>query len=122
MSDKFGFPSKKKTMIARGRKFSGGGDLLAQTKASLARKEAGIKDVPEPSYWDSVKDVVKRAVTPKVAETMRSHTEKTKRAIDMAGGQDVQEPVEGKKKGGMVKAKPRGVGCAQRGHGKVGRQ
>lgn len=127
--DKFGFPSKKKTMIAHGRRGFYEGSLLEATKKSLAAKElqeakdrAGIKPPPENSYWDSVKDVVKRKFTPNIAETMQAHEARTKRAIDEAGGTDIQEPVEGKKRGGVIKSKPRGVGIAKRGHGKVGRK
>lgn len=122
MSDKFGFPSKKKTMIAR--RFADGGDLLAATKASLARKQAGIKDEPfHPlkEAWESVKKSTRDLVTPNVVKTMDSYNERQKRVLDTAGD-DVQAPVEGKKRGGIVKSKPRGVGAALRGHGKVGRK
>jgi hypothetical protein len=99
---------RKKTMIARG--FSSGG---TPSKASMA--------------WDSLKDsvtslprrtvsVVKDALTVKpTVEAIEGYKGRQKDALkDIDDATDVQQ----KRKGGIVKSKPRGVGVATKGHGK----
>lgn len=110
--DAFGRP-KKKTRLAR---YADGGqvgddDPMAAYRAQLAAQQAaearraipakefaGITPAPEISY----KKEVKNQIVKKLPKALR----------DYAGDPDTY------RKGGKVKAKARGVGCAARGHGK----
>jgi hypothetical protein len=127
--NKYGYPIKKPTKIAH---YSEGGNvgkksLLEETSAALAREKAGIKDVPEPSFLDSVVDTIKKPFQgkPKVSgdpgstvDKINTANKKTKAYIDSIG--DVSDMNEqAKRKGGQIKSKPRGVGLAARGHGKA---
>ena len=127
--NKYGFPvPAPKTMTAHSkkRKFASGGDLVAESEARVARKQAGIEDPKPNSYLDSVKDTLQnyknaaiKAVTPKAVEQLQTRAQKMQDTID--ANDNTNAPVQEKRKGGKVKHTPRGVGVALRGHGKAGR-
>ena len=129
--NKYGFPVKRKTLVA---KFGGGGSVsgsdtkkeIADINASIDRKRAGIKDQPSKLDMaiDSVVDTIKRPFqsAPKVqgdpGSTVDQISSYNKRQADAINAADTTNE-QTKRKGGQIKSKPRGVGLAQRGHGKA---
>ena len=103
--------------------------LYQQDKEKLDRKNAGLKDVEGPSIADSIGTVLKNykdkavnAVTPQIIENYRDSADKDldrDKATRNVDSTDTTEDVTTKRKGGRIKSKPRGVGLAQRGHGKA---
>lgn len=100
--------------MAKKRFDDGGQALLDKTKASLARKQAGIEDREEPTYLGSVKSVLQGykdkavdALTPNTVKVVRQKQQEMQDAADAPGN----------KKGGQVKrkAKSRGNGVASKG-------
>ncbi len=112
----------KKTMIAH-RRFAEGGDVAAdepkwkkdirESEERLAEAEKAKFAPPKvqpPSYWGEVKSRAKRLVNPGAEDLAPAAAgtlqDESKRMSEASGF----------KKGGKIKA--RGVGVAQRGHGK----
>lgn len=105
----------------------------------IRRKEAGIRDIEGPSILDSVGSVLKGykdkitgtkasdipADAGSTVDTIRAYNKAQQDAIkdnDNAASSvqaDTDTNEQAKRKGGRIKSKPRGVGIAQRGHGKA---
>ena len=134
-------PRRKKTRLAR---FSEGGEtdlqrIMREESAKIQAKRAPAPTgAPKKGWLDRVGDAAsaaKGAVDSKVQEGQQAvarYLKPTKSindmVIDRAVAQDgASKPIrqgdasDAMSKGGKIKSKPRGVGIAQRGHGRAGR-
>lgn len=115
--NKFGFPTKKKkTMIAKG--YAGGGKMSADPDAPENTYLANVKERAENLVRTPIV-AIGRALTPERA-TVPLKLREQKQIADINAIDEPVEKPDGMRRGGKVKAKIkiRGVGCAQRGHGK----